>query len=306
MRALLVVNPAATATTPRTRGVILSALAHDLKVEVVETDHRGHARQLGRRATEEGLDLVLALGGDGTVNEVVNGLLTHGPHGGVPDLGVLPGGSTNVFVRALGLPRDPVEATGMVLTAVREGTRRTIGLGRAGPRWFTFSAGLGFDAEVVRAVEEHRGEGRRSSPALYLREAVRVFFRELDRSTPPLRLERSGLPPVDGLFVAIVSNAAPWTFLGERPVNPSPAASFDLGLDLFGLRSLRTATTLRHVRQLIGGVTPHGPAVLALHDQTRFVLTADRPVAFQVDGDYVGTADRVEFQAFPGAIRVLA
>src|SRR3954465_5851600 len=178
MRALLVVNPKATATTARARDVLAHALASETKLEVVQTKARGHAIELGHRARTEGFDVVVALGGDGTVNEVVNGLLHDGPGPDVPSLAVVPGGSTNVFTRTLGLSREPVEATGEILDALRTGSRRIIGLGRApGPaaehtRWFTFCAGLGLDAEVVREVEQHRHKGRRSTPTLFVTTAV--------------------------------------------------------------------------------------------------------------------------------------
>ena len=156
MRALLVVNPAATTTSARTREVLASALEAELKLEVAHTRHRGHASELAREAREDGLDLVVVLGGDGTVNEVVNGLLAGRTRPDVPDLAVVPGGGTNVFTRALGVPRDPVEATGALLDALRDHRRRSIGLGVAGDRWFTFNAGMGWDAEVVARVDRRR------------------------------------------------------------------------------------------------------------------------------------------------------
>src|ERR1041385_4004273 len=133
MRALLVVNPAATTTSARTRDVLTHALASEMKLEAVTTEYRGHARDLGRQAADsEDIDLVVALGGDGTVNEVVNGLLQNGPdRARLPRLAVVPGGSTNVFARALGLPNDAVEATGVLLDALREERERTVGLGVA-------------------------------------------------------------------------------------------------------------------------------------------------------------------------------
>src|SRR5438067_10602402 len=129
MRALVVVNPAATATTPKGRDVLVGALASELKVDVVETERRGHGRELGRRAVEDGVDFVVTLGGDGTVNEVVNGLLEGGPSAHVPTLAVVPGGSTNVFSRALGRSRDPVEATAEILDSLRAGRTRRVSLG---------------------------------------------------------------------------------------------------------------------------------------------------------------------------------
>src|SRR3954447_25450323 len=173
MRALVVVTPAATATTPKGRDVLVRALASELKVDLVETERRGHGRELGRRAVEDGVDVVVTLGGDGTVNEVVNGLLEHGPAATVPTLAVVPGGSTNVFSRALGRSRDPVEATGEILDSLRAGRTRRVPLGTASartdppgtadgwtvPRWFVFAAGMGFDADVISRVEAQRARG---------------------------------------------------------------------------------------------------------------------------------------------------
>ncbi|MDQ1644766.1 MAG: hypothetical protein QOJ50_950, partial [Cryptosporangiaceae bacterium] len=156
MRALLVVNPNATTTSERRRDVLATALRSEIDLHVVQTRRRGHAAELARTAGADGFGVVVALGGDGTVNEVVNGLLTDGPSAEVPALAVVPGGSTNVFARAIGLPRDPIDATSVLLEALREHRTRTIGLGRMPGRWFTFCAGIGLDAEVVRRVERAR------------------------------------------------------------------------------------------------------------------------------------------------------
>src|SRR5580692_4968943 len=160
---MLVVNPKATATSERERDILTRALGSDLKLDVVQTAYRGHAIELGAQAAEAGLDLVVVLGGDGTINEIVNGLLGSGPWQGsaaaTPALAVVPGGSTNVFSRALGIARDPVVATSELLEALRAGRSRRIGLGRVDDRWFTFTAGLGIDADAVRRVERARNKG---------------------------------------------------------------------------------------------------------------------------------------------------
>jgi diacylglycerol kinase family enzyme len=305
VRALLIVNPAATSTTARVRDVLLHALASDLDLEVVETTDRRHAIDLGRRAALDNLDLVITFGGDGTVNEAINGML-EAPIAGSrrPALAVVPGGSTNVFARSLGLPNNPVEATGQILDALRSERTRTIGLGRADDRWFTFCSGLGLDADVVAAVERRREEGRRSSGRLYLSAAIREFL-TADRKTPPLTLERPGAEPVEDLFLAIVQNTRPWTFIGNRAIDPSPDAAFEKGLDLFALRGLGTPSGIRHARQLLSGRPPHGKNVVALHDVGELTLTADRPAAHQVDGDYLGDRTSVTFRSVPDALCVL-
>jgi diacylglycerol kinase family enzyme len=306
MRALLVVNPAATSTTARTRDVLVHALRADLDVQVVTTTHREHAVDLGRQAAKDGLDLVMTLGGDGTVNEVVNGLLAHGPAPDGPALAVVPGGSTNVFARALGLPNDPVEATGQLLDALRDGRRRRVGLSTADDRWFTFCAGMGLDAEVVAAIEDRRADGRRLSGSLFVRTALAQFYRETEREEPGLTLEVGGEDPVAGVFLAIVQNTSPWTYLGDRPVHPCPDASFDTGLDVLGLTRLRTLSTIRHVRQLVQpGARPAGRDVVLRHDLPGLVVRAVRPTALQLDGESVGRREQVRFVAHPEALTVV-
>lgn len=312
MRALLIVNPRATSTTPLRRDVIARALASELDLEVVETRYRGHATRLSASAAQEGFGLVLTLGGDGTVNEAINGIMNaaSGAATGADDrpaLAAIPGGSANVFTRALGLSPDPVDATGRIVDAVQRGEYRRIGLGQAAGRYFAFNAGLGFDAEVVRAVEGRRAGGEPASAGLYFWTAVRHFFTVTDRHHPALSAEIPGQPPDARLFLCIVSNAAPWTFLGRRPVNPSPEADFEAGLDLFALRTLGTVHTLAALQGMLSkDGAPRGRRVLALHDLPSLTIRAARPVAFQVDGEYVGEAEQVTFTSVPRALRVLA
>ena len=144
------------------------------------------------------------------------------PASGAPLFAAIPGGNANVFGRALGLPTDPVDATGQILAALSAGRARTVGLGLAGDRYFCFNAGLGLDAEVVRVVEGVRARGRTLSPALYVWTAVRQFCSVTNRREPALTVERDGAPAMDALFFGIVSNASPWTYLGQRPVTASP------------------------------------------------------------------------------------
>ena len=316
MRALLIVNPHATSTTRLRRDVIARALASTVELEIVETRYRGHGTSLAADAASAGYGLVITLGGDGTVNEAVNGLLRP-PRApavipAVPALAALPGGSANVFARALGLPPDPVDATGQVLSALAAGRFRSIGLGLADDRYFTFNSGMGLDAEVVRAVEGRRAHGRSVSPALYMRMAGRQFWRLTDRHTPAMHLD-SPAPedpegPDDPLFWCTVSNTAPWTYVGRRPVQTNPEASFDAGLDVFGLRSLSTARTLSTLRQMLSARQagpPRGRGIVTAHNLSVLTVTADRPVAFQIDGEYVGERERVSFRSVPDALRVV-
>ncbi|MEV4431571.1 diacylglycerol kinase family protein [Streptomyces sp. NPDC049555] len=321
MRALLVVNPSATTTSARTRDVLAHALASDLKLDVATTEYRGHARDLARRAAESGtIELVVALGGDGTVNEVVNGLLHAGPDPqGLPRLAVVPGGSTNVFARALGLPNDVVEATGALLDALREGSERTVGLGLAAgtpgtedegvpERWFTFCAGFGFDAGVVGRVEQQRERGKRSTHALYVRQMMRQFLGEPNRRHGTITLERPDEEPLENLVMSIICNTAPWTYLGNRPVYAAPQASFDTALDVLGFTKLSTVTATRHALQLLASTPERGPEgkhAVSLHDQTSFTLHSQAPLPFQMDGDHLGLRSSVTFTGVRRALRVI-
>ncbi|OSZ60860.1 diacylglycerol kinase [Streptomyces pharetrae CZA14] len=321
MRALLVVNPAATTTSARTRDVLIHALASEMKLEAVTTEYRGHARDLGRHAAQsEDIELVVALGGDGTVNEVVNGLLHGGPDPDrLPGLAVVPGGSTNVFARALGLPNDAVEATGALLDALREGRERTVGLGLTSgtpgsedesvpSRWFTFNAGLGFDAGVVGRVEQQRERGKKSTHALYVRQVVRQLLGEPHRRHGTIALEQGGEELATDLVLSIVSNTAPWTFLGNRPMYASPKASFDTGLDVFGLSRLSTASVARYGTQLLTSSPERGPRgrhAVSLHDLTEFTLHSKVPLPLQMDGDHLGLRTSVTFTGVRRALRVI-
>ncbi|MEU9139828.1 diacylglycerol kinase family protein [Streptomyces sp. NPDC048404] len=320
MRALLVVNPAATTTSARTRDVLIHALASEMKLEVVTTEYRGHARDLGRQAADsDDIDMVVALGGDGTVNEVVNGLLHRGPDPRLPGLAVVPGGSTNVFARALGLPNDAVEATGALLDALREERERTVGLGLAAgtpgtedesvpSRWFTFCAGLGFDAGVVGRVEQQRELGRRSTHALYLRQVLRQFLDDPHRRHGTITLERPGVDPVTDLVLSIICNTSPWTFLGNRPVYATPKASFDTGLDVLALSRMSTPAVARYATQLLTSSPergPHGKHAVTLHDLADFTLHSKVPLPLQMDGDHLGLRTSVTFTGVRRALRVI-
>lgn len=308
MRALLLSNPKATTVSARAQEIIARALGTELDLDVAETRYRGHAMALARHAVTQRYEIVIALGGDGTVNETVNGLLTCSPNAPVqPALAVIPGGNANVFARALGLPREPVEATGALLEGVRQRTARLLGLGRADDRYFTFCAGLGLDAEVIRAVEGLRAAGRRSTPRLYVETALRHFFAVTDRRRPAMRVDSPSTDTLEHVFMGVVSNTTPWTYLGRYPVAPNPQASFDTGLDLLALRGLGTISTVNQIRQFLteDGRPSHGRHAVTVHNLAELTLTAARPMAFQIDGDYLGEREQVTFREAPGALRVI-
>jgi len=315
MRAILVVNPKATTTSERSRDVLVRALRSEVDLTLEYTRRRGHAVALARTAAEDGFDVVVTLGGDGTVNEAVNGLMTSAPAltrsdgttaSRLPALAVVPGGSTNVFARALGLPGEWADGASVILEGLRAGRYRTIGLGRADERYFTFCAGVGLDAAVIRQVERARLRGRTSTPGLYLRSLISEYFIGVDRRHPAIRLERPAEPAEAELATVIIQNTAPWTYLGDRPVNPNPEASFDLGLDVMGLRHLHIPSTTRTLAQFVSRKPdPRGRQVVRLHNLPEFSVVAARPQAFQLDGDYLGERQKIRFGSVPEALRVV-
>lgn len=299
MRLLLIVNAKAQSVTPWTINVIERALSTEYDVEVVRTKRKGHATHLARGAAHEGIDLVVSLGGDGTVNEVANGLA-----GTEVTMAVIPGGGTNVLARSLGIPRDPVEAT-WYLIAHRNHPPRRVPLGRADDRFFTFGCGVGFDGAIVRDVERRQRLKKGLGHPYYVWSGVRLFLTGVDRGHAPLRL-RWG-PQLehrrDGLFLAICQKTRPFTYLGNRELNVCPEAQLELGLDCLALDTFRSATILRIVAQVFGnGRHIRNPHALYLHDQGRIEVTADRPLPMQMDGEYVGNRDRVLLEAVPDAL----
>jgi diacylglycerol kinase family enzyme len=311
VRALLIVNPHATSTTRPRRDLIVAALASAVDLEVVQTRYRGDATRLAASAAEDKFDLVMTLGGDGTVNEAVNGLMAaqaaDRTAADLPALAALPGGQANVFTRSLRLPQDPVDAAARLIDDLAAGREHCVGLGVANGRYFTFNAGLGLDAEVVRAVEGRRAHGRALTPALYLRTALRQYYRLTDRQHPAITVAVPEDLRAEALYLCIVSNSAPWTYLGRRAVNTNPDAGFDTGLDLFALRRLTTPSTLRTLRQMLSRrrEPPRGPGVITRHDLSEITLRTNRPVAYQVDGEYMGETELVRFRSAPAALRVI-
>ena len=212
-----------------------------------------------------------------------------------------------MFARTLGLPADAGGAVQHILSAVAAGTRRKIGLGLAGDRYFTFSAGLGLDAEVIADMDRQRARGRRASVAAYLRTTVRRYY-GTDRRRPALTLRTPGEPPVSGLFMGVVTNSSPWTYLGSHPVGLAHA-DFSSGLDLFALRRMRTLTTLAALGQMMqtdNQELPSGRDIVSAAALTELAFEADRPMAFHIDGEYLGETESVAFRFVPDAMCVVA
>jgi diacylglycerol kinase family enzyme len=303
MRLLLIVNTSASSVTARARVVIQKALAADHEVTVAETSRRGHATRLAQGAAAAGQDVVVVLGGDGTLNEAANGLA-----GTNTALGVLPGGSTNVFARTIGLANDPIEATGELLVALaRPGALRPIGLGSVNGRYFLFHVGVGFDAAVVEQVERRSGLKRWAGHPLFVYAGFATWFRHYDRSTPGFSAEfPDGSVIADG-YLAICLNTNPYTFLGNRPLNLAPGAGLDRALSLVTFRTLGFAAVLRVVASAAGVGRPvrRLRRIDTRNDLVGFTLAANRPLPYQVDGDHLGRGDRFIFRHEPDVLRLV-
>ncbi len=301
MRALLVFNPNATTTDASVTDVIASALASAVDLEVAPTKQRGHATHLAAGAVHDRFDAVFALGGDGTANEVLQALA-----GTEVRLGIIPGGGANVLARALGLPNDAVAATSRLLDHLRLGHERWITLGRANQRYFGFNAGFGFDAAVVRNVEQHPERKRRLKQGAFLWSVVDEWVRNRDHDTAVTVRTADG--HLHGPFaVTLIGNADPYTFLGARPMRVHPRASFDHGLDIVGVRPVGTGALGR----IVWGTFRDGrhvelDEVAYWHDTDEVTLSAAGPQPLMVDGDYAGEHAAVTFTAVRRALRVVA
>lgn len=302
----MIFNPFATTTSPRVREVLVGALAYQLDLQVAQTTHRGHGLELAAEAREDGLDVVIALGGDGTVSEIVNGMLgAKGPGPDVPKLGVVPAGSANVFARSLGYPNDPVEATGELISRIRSGGSRRVSLGKANDRYFTINAGLGIDAEIIEAMEETRSSGKDATTTRYVATALSRFF-QTDRSSPTLAISIPGEPLIRGVYLAWVLNTAPVTYIGAVAMNPSPRASFEHGLDLWAVKTLSLPSSLKHFRRMMASKeSTSGKNLIARHDLPELEIFCETPTRFQIDGDAGGLIDRMRFQSVPNALEVI-
>ncbi|HEX8856808.1 MAG TPA: diacylglycerol kinase family protein [Thermoleophilaceae bacterium] len=304
-RMLVIVNPYATTVSNRLKNLVVYALRGRYQVDAVDTQAQGHATEITREAAQEGYDVVVAFGGDGTVNEAANGLV------GTPTpLTCLPGGSTNVFCRTLGIPNDVVDATEHLLRMADDFRPRKSDLGRVNERHFVFASGIGLDASVVERVDRHPYRKAKFGEYYFTWAAVASFTSRYLVNAPKVRVEVDG-QSLEGVTV-IVQNSDPFTYFGKRPIRIAEGAGIDTGsLAMAVLRratpiemptiiprvfSGRASTVLRH-RQINGfsGV-----------DAARVVSADGRPFPLEVDGDYIGEFEEVAYAVAPRALTVVS
>jgi diacylglycerol kinase family enzyme len=307
---LLIVNPYATTVSDRLKNLVVYALQGRYEVETVATESQNHATEIGREVRDHGYDVVVAFGGDGTLNEVANGLA-----GTDVPVSVLPGGSTNVVCRTLGIPNDVVDATEHLLAMVDEWSPRKVDLGKAGDRHFVFSCGVGIDATVVKRVDAHPRLKSRAGPYYYSWAAISAFYRQYMVNPVRLRVE-IGDRTIEGV-TALAQNSDPFTYFASRPVRVCEGVEIDdgaLSLGVLKRATQRDMPTLiprlfsekrpaaRH-RQIehLEGV---GAASIISISETRDGVI--RPFPVQVDGDYIGEQTTLALGIEPGALTVVA
>jgi len=325
VRILLVVNSFASSVTARNTVIVHRALSRGHEVQIVETNRRGHATRFAQDAAHRGVDLVISFGGDGTLNEVATGVA-----GTDTALGVLPGGSTNVFARTIGLPNDPAAAVDLLVNGLADPTAniRPIGLGRVNGRFFCFHTGIGYDAAVVRTVETRASLKRWAGHPLFIYAALKTWMFGYDRSRPHfsvtadgaiggpggLDIDSTGENParfdpsrrVDDGYFTVVLNTNPYTFLGNRPLDLSPEAGLDKPLVAVTFRTMSATAIIRTLAgALRGGGVQANEHVARFDDVHELIVEHHTPFPYQVDGDYLGETGRLHFRHVPEAVKLL-
>lgn len=299
MRILFLVNASASSVTGRARVVIQKALSADHDVQLAQTARRGHATRLAQGAAADGVDVVVVLAGDGTLNEAANGLA-----GTRTALAALPGGSTNVFARTIGMPDDPIEATGVLLDALSRRSIERVGLGSVNGRYFLFHVGMGFDAAVVEQVERRGHLKRFLSHALFVYSAFSTWFGPYETNRPRFAVHHQDGSVVDDGYFAIVFNTNPYTYLGTRPLDVAPEATLERGLAVLTIRDLAFTSILGIGITAVGGGQRlrRNRHVAYRYDQDEVRVTGYGPFPYQVDGDYLGEVEELRFRHEPDVL----
>lgn len=295
--AVLIVNPNAGRLTEQVRSDVIASLRARLKVDVYATSARDTGISIAQEVAEADEHLVIAFGGDGHVNEVANGVA-----GTASVLGIVPGGTMNVFARALGLPLDPFRAIEHLASSVGTETR-SVPLGQMDERYFTFSAGCGFDAEAAERVERYVPNKRRFGELFFYWSAFRVLAGSHRHRNPTMTL--SGPFGTERVAMAIASNAGPYAYLMDRPIDVAPDVRLEGGLDVFGLRVMRIEAFPAYAwRAAVSGDLIHHDDVVYASDLEGFELSGDRPFSRHVDGEPLPPRSSARFRVVRDILRV--
>jgi diacylglycerol kinase family enzyme len=296
----MIVNPVARTVSRPVLEVIEKALSADFKLDIHETTGRGHATELARDAVADGFDLVVVFSGDGTINETLNALA-----GTDVALGVIPGGATNVLARWLGIPLDPVEATGHLLHAANEGRVRRLNLGMANDRYFCFACGIGLDAAAMARVDAKKPDTKKEFEWRSLVSVVREGLRYAGMPSD-LAVWIDEREPIDAVSV-LIGRTHPYTFFKRFGVKVTPQATMDGGLEVLVVKRLRRLSLPRIAWQvLITGTVVKRRNTEYVHDARSVEAASSRPYPVQVDGDYMGDFDRISVRLVPDALSVIA
>ena len=300
-RVLLIVNPVARTYSKPILAVIEKALSADFRLEVAETKGRGHAKELAGQAANEGIDMVAVLSGDGTINEAVNALA-----GTETALAPLPGGATNILVRALGLPLDPVEATGTLISKALDDEAFKLHLGRADGRYFAVNCGAGVDAAAMKRLDMKFPRTKAQFDRVAFRAVAWELLVGYAGRRPDLQVSVDGTEPVSALSV-MVGRTDPYTYYKGVGLRMTPDASLDKGLDVLSVRKLARRSVPRIAWQVFGSARHvHGRDIEYAHDAKSVLVTSDTAFPVQVDGDVYGEHRRLEMTLAPEALWVVA
>jgi diacylglycerol kinase family enzyme len=300
-RILLVVNPVARTVSRPTLAVIEKALSADFSLEVAETKQRGHAHELAAQAVTDGIDLVVVFSGDGTINEAVNALA-----GTEIALGVIPGGATNILVRALGLPTDPVEATGVLIGRALDDDARPLHLGRADGRFFAVNCGAGVDAAAMRRLDRKFPETKSSYTRVALRSVAWEVLAGYAGKAADMEVTVDGGEPERSMSV-MVGRTDPYTYFKDRGIRITPEASLGTGLDVLSLHRLKRRSVPRIALQVFGSARHvKGRDMSYSHDASLVSIRSESPFPVQVDGDSLGDHRELEIELAREALWVVA
>jgi diacylglycerol kinase family enzyme len=303
MKIMLLINPSASSVDWKSRMAANSALVGDHDVTTVETTKRDDATALARQAAEDSFDVVVVLGGDGTLNEAANGLA-----GTSTALAALPGGSTNVFARTIGMAHKATRAAPQLQAALgRADCMRTFELGTVNGRHFLFHLGVGYDAEVVAQVERRASLKRKIGQAIFVYSSFSTYFKHYDHRRPSFALDFPDGTSVEDGFFTICLNTNPYTYLGKRPLSVTPDTGPERGLVTVTTRKLKVRTLLT----LFGSAMGHGEILrrnknVDYHtDLKSLTVRGHKPFPHQVDGDYLGQSELLNVTHGEASIRLI-
>ena len=310
----LIVNTTASSFSPRKLKVIETALNNFGNLRIENTKKRGHAIEIAKKCAENNEDIVFVLAGDGTLNEAAQGLINTDIV-----LAPIPGGSTNVFARAIGYSNDPIEALGELIVSIENKSYKKIGVGKINDRIFLFNAGFGLDAEVIARVERNAKIKKIAAHPYTFYNALITYATDYDKKNqtlkvildekvnPEIRMLSSDPEVFKDANMVIVSNLSPWTYFGKKEVIIAPMASINHALTITSIRALSIFKLLRIAASAIGRhhTVMHHKDIAHCEGVSHCIIQANKnAIPYQVDGDYLGSTMKVEVNFLPKSLKI--